>query len=300
MQIADKSVVYPAHDKRNAPRIAVEPGEAFAVRTELASGDWLTGPDDLWSPEKSSACNPTVCVAVRGARPGDALAVEILGIEPEPFGYTSFFGGGGGLEDAILPGNALGLRSKTVRIEGGFVLWDGGLRIPIRPMIGTLGTAPAGEPIHNSRGGAHGGNMDAQEVRAGATVYLPVEVEGALLHVGDAHAVQGDGEIDGAGGIECRATVTLRARPIPRPKSMRSVRIEDAEHLAAAACGEGTDASFHAAVRELIGWMAEDYGFDEAEAYMLLAQTMEARETQFVNPTRTYVAKVPKWALRRG
>jgi acetamidase/formamidase len=136
--------------------------------------------------------------------------------------------------------------------------------------------------------------MDAQEICAGASVWLPVSVPGALIHIGDVHAVPGDGEIMCGGGVECRATVRLAIDVVKKPSSMRWVRVVNDSHIAAIACGRSADESFQAATRELIGWMEQDYGFTAEEAYMLLAQVMEARATQFVNPTHTYVCKMAK------
>jgi amidase len=161
-------------------------------------------------------------------------------------------------------------------------------------MIGTLGTAPEFETLRNTKAGNYGGNMDVNEVTAGSTVYLPVFVDGALLHVGDVHAVQGDGEINVGGGIECRATVRLVADILPRPASMKWVRIEDDRYIMAVACGRSVEECFYSAAREILEWMVESYGFTVEEAYLLMGQVMEARCTQFVNPTRTYICKVPK------
>ena len=298
MQTAYRAHTYGEHSKNNQPQITVKPGEEFIADTQIASGgDWLHSIDDLWSSEKNVGCNPTVCVAVEGAAPGGLLAVDILDITPDALGYTAY-SGGGGLPSAIWPGNDWGINTRTVRIEGRFVHWDDKLKLPIRPMIGTLGTAPAGEPIHNSCGGRHGGNMDIQEVRAGTTVYLPIEVPGALLHIGDAHAIQGDGEINGAGGIECGSTARLRVRLLEKPRNMRYVRMEDAEYIMTAACEKTTDESFYAASREMIEWMTESYGFEARDAYLLMGQVLEARVTQYVNPTRSYIVKMPKWALK--
>ena len=113
-------------------------------------------------------------------------------ILPEPVGYTGFDNDMNPLARLIAL-HEWPLTAKTIEIKDGFIHWNKDLKIPARPMIGTLGTAPSGEMPGNAFGGRHGGNMDVQEVRAGSTVFLPVEVDGAILHIGDVHAVQGDG-----------------------------------------------------------------------------------------------------------
>jgi len=297
MQLARRNVVVNYHSPWNKPQLTVEPGEVFAAETELCTGDWLHSPDDEFTPDKTAGCNPTVVIAVRGAQPGDALRVHVLDIKPEPQGYTGFW------RDATLPYEIIDYpwenNLRTVRIEDGHVLFNDKLRLPVRPMIGTLGTAPAEGSIYNSYGGVHGGNMDVQEVAIGAAITLPVAVEGALLHIGDVHAMQGDGEICGSGGIECASVVTLKVEVIARPRGMKAVRIEDDTHIAAVSCEPTLDASFNRATEEMLKWMTFEYGFTMEEAYLLCAQLMEVRITQMVNPTRSVIAKMPKAYLIR-
>jgi len=286
-----RRVVYNEHSRFNRPTLVVEPGETFVAETELCTGPWLTSLNDRWSPEASQGCNPAVCVAVKGAKPGDALAVTILDIHPDELGYTGFAPGQNPFPDWIR-WKEWGTVTRTVRIRGGFVEWTNGLKLPLRPMIGVLGVAPEREVFSNSWPGAHGGNMDVQEVTTGATVYLRVQVPDALLHVGDVHALQGDGEINSGGGIECRAEVTLRADLVPAPKRMIWPRIVDATHLTAVGCARPAEDAFRIATEQLIYWLADAYGYDEREAFLLLGLVLEARCTQFVDPLYSYVAKV--------
>lgn len=297
MQKAVRNLTYNVHSPENQPQITVLPEEIFLVETELNTGDWLHTIEDTWTPDKIYSINPTVCIAVEDAHPSDVLAVEILDITPDSIGYTGF-------NTEINPvANMIkvcdwGLNVKTVKIDSQYIYWSDDLRLPVRPMIGTLGTAPREETLSNTRGGPHGGNMDVQEVCIGSTVYLPVEVEGALLHIGDVHALQGDGEINAAGGIECRSVVKLKTRLIKRPESFRCVRIEDEQYIMTVACERSLEESFYLACEQLIQWMVDDYGFTTQQAYLLLGQVMESRNTQFVNPTRSYICKIPKRFLK--
>jgi amidase len=295
MQIATRDKIYIQHSRLNEPAITIQPGEIFQVETELCSGAWLTSIDDRYDPAnpKIFSPNPTVVIAVAGAKPGDMLAVQIQKIDVDTIGYTGFQEPANPLARLIL-NREWGQASRTLAIEDGVILWSEKIRILIQPMIGTLGTAPAREELLNSKGGPHGGNMDAQEVTVGSTVYLPVLVNEALLHVGDVHAIQGDGEINMAGGVECRSRVTLKVELTKRPSRTASVRIENADYIMAIACERSIEESFYAAAREVLYWMVDDFGFTEEEAYLLMGQVMEARCTQFVNPTRTYICKMPK------
>ncbi len=293
MKTATRDVVYNTHSRRNTPSLAVDPGETFKVQTELNGGPWLKSLEDRWDPSKSRGPNLSVCIHVNGAKPGDVLAVELQDIQVDSIGYTGFAGWRTPLSREILP-NDWDVVTKTVAIKDGFVLWSDDLKLPIRPMVGTLGTAPAEGDISNALAHKHGGNMDVQEVCAGTTVYLPVNVEGALLHVGDVHAIMGDGEINSGGGIECRGEVTMRTVLRPAPKSMEWLRLENAQYLMTVACENETKASFCAATRELIRWMVDDYRMEEKEAYLLLGQVLEARCTVFVSPMYSYICKIDK------
>jgi len=294
-----RDVVYTVHSRENRPALTVAAGETFRAQTELCSGPWLRSLADVFAPEKGRGPNPTVVVAVDGATPGDCLAVHIEDVAVDTIGYTALTPGCNSFPDWIRH-TAWGVVTRTVAIRDGYVEWDDRLRLPIAPMIGTLGTAPATEVFSNSWPGRHGGNMDVQEVRAGATVYLPVEVPGALLHIGDVHALMGDGEINGGGGIECRAEVTLRVDLLPRPVRMAWPRLEDATHIGTVGCARPAEDAFRIAVEQLIYWLADRYGMPEQDAFLLLGQVLEARCTQFVDPLYSYVAKVRKEYLPAG
>jgi acetamidase/formamidase len=284
------------HSRLNEPNLTVEPGEIFEVETELCSGGWLKDINSVRTPEYAGFTNPTVVVAVNGAKPGDALRVRIHNIEPEGLGFTGFKNRNSALANKIIDRD-WGDNVRNVRIIDGFVHFSPGLLLPIRPMIGTLGTAPADGAFRNSYGGRYGGNMDAQEVRAGAVVTLPVEVEGALLHIGDVHAIQGDGEICGAGGIECRSLVTLQIEVTPRPPHNGCIRVENDEELCAIACVGDLEECCVTATRELLYWICDERGMELGDAYLLLGQTLGMRVTQLVNPTRTIIATVPNRVL---
>ena len=291
MRRVSRDTVYREHSRFNKPTLTVEPGETFVAETELCSGPWLRSIEDRWSPEISQGPNPAVCVEVAGAEPGQMLAVKIQKIQPDELGYTGFAPGMTPFPDWIRH-QGWGIVTRTVHIRNGLVEWSDDLKLPIKPMVGTLGVAPAREVFSNAWPGRHGGNMDAQEVTEGATVYLPVSVPGALLHIGDVHAIQGDGEINCGGGIECRAEVTLSVQVLPRPERMIWPRIVDASHITAVGCARPAEDAFRIAVEQLIYWMADGYDMSEVEAHLLLGQVLEARCTQFVDPLYTYLAKI--------
>ena len=286
--------VYTTHSRLNIPSVTVTPGEVFEIHTELNTGTWLKSIDDTYARGKPDSSLPCICIAVEGAEPGDSIAVKLLSLIPDNLGFTGFDGSGrGGLFTLIDP-MPWGLTTKTVKIEEGYIHWSDNLKIPIAPMIGVIGTAPAKEELANAKAGPYGGNMDVQEVTTGATIYLPVAVPGALLHVGDVHAIQGDGELCGSGGVECRATVQLQIEVIKQVPPREAVRMENDEYIISVCCGRSVEEMFYKAAADMLQWLKSDFGFSREEAYMLMAQVMEARATQFVNPTRTYLCKMPK------
>jgi acetamidase/formamidase len=145
-------------------------------------------------------------------------------------------------------------------------------------MIGCIGTAPPVEAILSSGMGRHGGNLDAPEVCAGSTVYLPVYVEGALLALGDCHAIQGDGEVN---EVEMRSVVTLSCEVIKgRSPVMSWPRIETAELLVTVAVASPLEEALRQALRDMILWMEELTGMTKQEAYLLAGISGHVRPGQ--------------------
>ena len=301
MRLVTREKTYNTMDKNNAPAAVIQSGETVQIQTKQNNGDWLQSIDDRWDPSKSKN-GPNLCtvVAVEGACPGDTLAVEILDVVPEDLGYTGFAGWRTPLTRQIWP-NDWDVVTKTVTIDKEGVNWSQALKLPMQPMIGTIGTAPAGEGVTNKYAYPTGGNMDVQEICPGTTIYLPVCVPGALLHVGDVHAIMGDGEISMGGGIECRATVTLRVTVQKGYAARQWLRAENAEYIMTIANRDRMKDSFCEATRELIHWMCDDYDFTPQEAYLLLGQVLEARCTMLHGddgPFSPYICKIKKKYLK--
>jgi len=291
MKIALRDKTYNYYSKNNEPNIIVKPGEDFFAQTELCSGSWLKSLDTVWAREKENGCNPTICVKIEGAKPGDMIAVRILDILVEEVGYT-------GIEGITFP-NPQNVEPGEwpsdiwiVAIKDKMIKWNSKLDIPVSPIIGTIGTAPV-EAVNNGVTGAHGGNLDINDVTIGTTVYLPVYVNGAMLHVGDVHAIQGDGEISGW-GLECRSLLRLRVDIIKKPDSMQYVRMENEDYIMGAACCDTFRESFYKAAREVLFWMVEEYGFSMSEAYTLMGLLLESKIGGAGVPTITYCCKMPK------
>lgn len=292
MQRASTDVLYFETGPQNAPTLRVRPGETFEVQTQLNRGPWLDDhPDGPALTTLLRGGNPSSgCIWVEGAEPGLAVTVHVGEIRLDPIGFTRFRGSNGAMP-GWLGGTGIGPQHRVVTIREGLIHWAPGRTLAVRPMLGFVGTSPEHETWANVWAGFHGGNLDIQELTTGAAITLPVNVPGALLHVGDMHAIQGDGEICGAGGIEASGVVTLRCELHEKPANFTWPRIVDGTHRMVAAQGRPAEDAFRSALESLILWLEAD-GMERGEAYLWLGQVLEARCTQFVNPTFTYLAKV--------
>lgn len=300
MQTINRELVYNCLSKENKPSGTVVDGEIFKVLTELNGGTWLNNKDDLWDPSKSKGPNLTTVIEVEGAKVGDTLAVEIIDIKCDKLGYTGFAGWRNNLSQLVYP-NDWDVVTKTVEIKDNYIDWSDNLKLPIIPMIGTIATAPSEGKQSNMYAYINGGNMDVQEITNGTTIYLPINVDGALLHVGDCHAIMGDGEIPHGGAIECKAELTLKVKLIKGYKAHKWLRLENDEYIMTIANNDRIKDSFCEAAHELIDYMVDDYNFSAKEAYLLLGQVLEARCTMLHGddgPFSPYICKIKKKYLK--
>ncbi len=293
MQSATKETLYFEIGPDNKPTLHVMPGEVFQAETQMNAGPWLDDhPDRESLRKKIQGANPSSgCIYVEGAQPGQLLTVHIGDIDLDSIGFTHYWGSTGAMPGWLGP-SGVGEQKRVVQIRDRMIVWSESLRLPVAPMLGVVGVAPERTRWATTWAGQWGGNMDIQEVSTGASVHLPVYVPGALLHVGDMHAIQGDGEICGAGGIEAEGRVKLWCDLSPAPARMTWPRITNETHIISTAQGRPAEDAFRLALVEMVLWLEEDYGMSRGDAYLLLGQVLEARCTQFVNPTFTYVCKV--------
>lgn len=267
-------------DRRTPPVASVKPGEIFVVETEDARGGRTRTPETTTPAylvelrRQGYYGNPvTGPIYVEGAEPGDTLAVHIHEQECDTLGYMAYWPFLFHLED-LFPEP----RTELFEIRDGYFHFNDRVKLPVRPMIGTIGTTPAVEAILSGSMGRHGGNLDAPEVCAGSTIYLPVEVEGALLALGDCHAIQSDGEL---GQVEMRSVVTLSCDVIKgRSPVMTWPRIETPDALVVVAVGRPLEEALWAALRDLILWLEERTGMSKHEAYLLIGAAGHARPGQ--------------------
>jgi acetamidase/formamidase len=242
---------------------------------------------------------------IEGAEPGDTLVLHFLSVDVdgnEGYGdidptfsgalnsnhYTPMVGKGVEGKSWVYPidkaANVAIFRAKDSNFS---------LKIPMHPFLGCVGVAPANEEARSSEVPAEfGGNMDASEASAGNTLYLPVNVPGALLFLGDAHAAMGDGEIAGS-AVEISARVRVQADVI-KGKTIHWPRFENNDYLMAVGIYRPLDDALRIAFTELINWMHERNGLSETDAYELLSKVAEIHVAEMVDPNYVIVAKINK------
>lgn len=284
-------------DARVAPVVLVRPGERVLVETWDCFTNKVTRPDQTFARiddllGHTGGLNPIAGpIAVEGAEPGDALAVHVEDIRlgtVAPYAVTTVVPGVGGLCGG---GGTPPFRADTriCPIEGGtirFPIGRGELRLPARPMIGTIGTAPAREALESLKfGPEHCGNVDCPDLTVGSTILLPVNVPGGLLSLGDVHAAMGDAEITGV-ALETSADVVLRVDLVKAKDSpyVRCPQIETADLVGSIGChfGQSLDVNVRAGFADLVVRLSRDYGIDATEAYELLGAAGGVRVHQSV------------------
>lgn len=250
-------------------------------------------------------------VAVRGARPGDVLRVETLALERRcDYGIVSNRHGRGVLEGELpRPGSTGDVppvvsRLATVEPDGrtGRLHGEGGASITfaLRPFLGLVGVAPAGEAEVSSRPpGPHGGNLDIRHLGTGSSLLLPVLAEGALLYAGDPHLAQGNGEVAlTAFEAPLRATVRVHLEQGGAARSLASALAhpwgETAEHLIGIGLGTSLDEAMRAAVRHGIALVRHHCDLDEATALAYLSAAADFEVSQAVNGVRGVHCLVPR------
>jgi acetamidase/formamidase len=267
-------------DRRLPPVAVVKPGERVIVETEDSRGGRTRTPETttpaflLEMRRRGYHGNPvTGPIYVDGARPGDTLAVRIHAQACDTLGYQGYWPFLFHLEEFFSEP-----RTVLRRISDGRVVISDAVQIPVRPMIGTIGVAPAVEAVLSAGAGRHGGNMDVEEVAAGSVLYLPVEVDGALLSLGDCHAIQSDAELN---EVEMRSEVELSCEVVRgRLPGMAWPRVETPELLVTIAVGSPLEDALRLALREMILWVESLTGMSKHDAYLLVGIAGHARPGQ--------------------
>ncbi len=270
-----------------SPILTVSPPETMAFETIDAFGGQIRSADDRLDNVDFSRVNPaTGPVFVDGAKPGDTLAVKIERIEAPAQGAIVSGAGMGVLGDE-LEGHA----TKILPIADGRVRF-GDLQLPAVPMIGVIGVATATESFPTGSAHRHGGNMDTKEIGQGATLYLPVFQPGAMLAMGDVHALMGDGEVC-VSACEASARVTAHVDVIP-DRQMRWPLVERSEGIYIIVSLPTIEEALHEATRAAVAMLSERRRISMNEAAMLASLAVDIRISQLVDPYKTAKAFLPR------
>jgi acetamidase/formamidase len=239
---------------------------------------------------------------VEGAMPGDTLVVRLNRVR---LNRDSAGSGQSIVGNALTPGYLQRLK----RVEGFDSNWrldrERGLAmlakpserlksfaVPLQPMLGCVSVAPARGVVPTTDSGPMGGNMDYNQIREGTTVYLPVAHAGALLFVGDGHAVEGDGELTGD-ALETSMDIEFSVDVVPA-MSTGAPRAEDAEHLMAIGIAGSLDEALRRATSALADWLEREYKLDAAETAIVLGTVIRYDVADLVGTQVSIVAKLPK------
>lgn len=279
------------------PMVVIAPGDQCRVGTLNAYTGRHPDSDDLLDPHFFDQVLPlTGPIAVRGARPGDWVAVTVRDIQTSGPG-TLILRQGKGLLGHHWTGAP---KAFQFSVENGLATNDELGSWPTKPMVGTLAVAHASETLWSGVVGDHAGNMDCPELALGATIVLPVQVPGALLYIGDGHALMGHGELGGTGieiGLELELSVDLVAGPTAVPAAAGPLLRAGDGWLASIGRGASLDEASKAALSGLRAWLAH-FPCDHIDARIALQG--EARFCQVVNNLYTVaVGLYPQDELQR-
>lgn len=292
-----------------APIREVEPGSVLRLWCDDAFGGTLRSTSDLASANlRMGFLNPqTGPFAVRGAEPGDTLVLHLVDLTPaRDWGASTlvpFFGGLTGTDRTALLQDPLEERTWIYELDRArstvtFTASRGDLSIdlPLAPMLGTVGVAPAyGEVRSSLTPDAYGGNMDTPEMRAGATCYLPVNTPGAIFSVGDGHYRQGEGESCGT-AVEGAMDVTLIVNLVKASQAAAPLwpRLENDDEIVVVGSSRPLEDAWRISQVEMITWLGGLLGLDRLDAYQLLTQVSLAPLANVVDTNYSAVTKVSK------
>ena len=250
------------------PVLTIDPGDQVVFETLDASTGRIRKSEDLLTylqVRDATKVNPAAGpVFVRGAMPGDEIIVVIESMDLAGQGYV-----GARPPSQVIEQGIEGPLTYIVKVESGELHLPGNVRLPARPMVGTIGTAPAEGLVYTADPGPQGSNLDCNIVKPGSVVHLPVNVEGALLALGDVHASMGDGEVTG-NGVEIEADVTATIQLSPG-SSRNWPWIEVDGQIHTVGFGPTLQQAVNMACEAMIELLTERLAVSRTEAFMLVS-----------------------------
>lgn len=284
------------------PALTVASGDTVITETLDASGHDKDGVQRRPGPNPMNGP-----IFIEGAAPGDALKVEIVRMTPNrATGWTRSSLAGNVVDPESvrqLPSReaanwAIDRQAGTAQLQPAVPGLENFV-LPLEPMIGCFGVAPAlGQAFSTATSAENGGNMDYRGFGPGATVWFPVAVDGALFFLGDCHAVQGDGEIVGT-GIETSYEVEVRLT-VEKARKLVWPRGENAEDIFSVGNARPLDQALQHATTDMLNWLTTDYGLSKTAASHLMGQVVRYDVGNVYDPAYTMVCRIAKkWLPKR-
>jgi acetamidase/formamidase len=297
---APSDQVHYTWDVGHPPSLTIDDGDTVIVTTRDVSDDQVTPSSDAsviatldWDRVYPLA-GP---VYVNGAAPGDTLAIEILDLHTRGWGWTAILPGFGLLPDDF-PDPYLRIFDLS---HGDVAYFRDDIVIPLEPFMGTMGVCPAGASAQAVMPpGTFGGNMDTRQLVRGTTLYLPVQVDGALFSCGDAHGAQGDGEVC-VTGLEAPMYGALRftlhkGRTIPAPQFRTAgpltPRVDTAGFYGTTGVGSDLYVAAQDAIRAMVAHLSENHGLSREDAYLLASLVVDLKISEIVDAGQYIVSAV--------
>jgi amidase len=257
------------------PAYSVQLGEIVLVECQHGLPGLVTRDGKFREPGKNDLINPhTGPIFVEGIEPGDTLAIDFLDIAVGEWGYC---------------------QNRIIELRDQKAIINDRLQIPLQPMLGGVGIAPAQGSMDTRTPKDTGGNMDCREVRAGSTLLFTAQVPGALVGFGDPHALQGDGEISGQ-GIETSAELVVRFRKLPKAYSPRPVILRP-ELIATLSANTDLAEAAWQATDDMVSLLVRHTGREEKEARLLVNLLGQLRISQIVDSAKGARMEMPSWFL---
>ena len=292
-EISEEKSIY-AFSQGMKPVIAVPDGSRLIIKTQDAFGNQLRTLEDKLDGIDWNRVNPASGpIFIEGAEPGDALEIKIEKIEVPEQGVMMVDKSFGALKARFDR-----MYFKIFSIRDGDIIFDDKLSIPIRPMIGVIGVAPKEGSFNTGTPNSHGGNMDTNLIAAGATLFLPVSEKGALLAMGDGHAVMGDGEICGT-GVEVATTITLIVK-VRKDFKINNPVLDNGENLVTIASAKTLDEASVMAASDMADILAARLPLDMQNVNYLMSAIGNLQVSQIVDPLMTARFSMPKAPLAQA
>lgn len=273
--------------KEHKPAAVIQAGETIIFETSDCFNNKLTSEEQSISDVEGELINPaTGPLYVEKAEIGDILKIEIIDIKIADKGAMTADPG-----DDLLGHIYKVDKVKIIPIKDNLAIFNELIKLPVNPMIGVIGVAPDSGEISTFTPGSFGGNMDCKRITKGAVLYLPVSVRGALLSIGDLHAIMGDGETGGC-GLEVSGEVTVKVDVVKNKVLPLPMVIQD-NKLMTISTESTIDKANRQAVINMHQFLVNELKMDVHEAGFLISLVGDLRVCQIVDPLMTARMELP-------